>query len=274
MAERVPLLDDDGRTVATYLAGERFGRPCADRLDRAPGVPAARVVATILARLGGWVVAGAEADVADALIAAGAQERRRAVVMRHDLATLPRRESHAHRPPRTDKLQAIALSVPAGITIVPLAHGARELLPVFLAAFPPGHVDRAPGSSDADELADLERVFSGEEVGPLTSHSRVALGAGGGAVGAAIVTASASPPPFGGPWLAEVCRHPRAAPAGTGAALIGAAIASLRRAGERSLGLAVSVGNPAQGVYERLGFRAVTSGVTVVVPPVDSITGV
>jgi ribosomal protein S18 acetylase RimI-like enzyme len=70
-----------------------------------------------------------------------------------------------------------------------------------------------------------------------------------------------------------VFRHPDAAPAGTGAALIGAAITSLHHGGERSLGLIVTDGNPARGVYERLGFAVTRVSVSVRIGAADRAAG-
>ena len=254
MAERVPLHDEAGREVASYLLDERLGRPCADMLDAGPGIATDRVVAAVFARLAGWAVAGATVDVGEALVAAGAVERRRAIVQQHDLGTLPRP------------------AVPAGIRIVPLAHTADQLLPAFLAAFPQGHLDRAPESSDADELADLERVLDGTEVGPLLPQSRVAVTPSGLIVGAVTVNDRDGTPPLAGPWLSYVFRDPQASPAGTGAALVAAALVALRDDDAPGAGIAVTAGNPAQLVYERLGFRTILSGMTVVVPPPDGLS--
>ena len=247
MDERVPLRDAEGREVASYIPDRRLGRPCADMLDAAPGVAIDDVVAAVFAQLAGWAIAGAEIEVGEALVAEGAIERRRAIVQQHDLRMLP-------APP-----------VPDGIAVGPLAHTASELLPSFLAAFPHGHLDRAPESSDADELADLERVLSGAEVGPLMPQSRVATTAAGAVAGAVTVNDREGSPPLAGPWLSFVFRDPQAPP-GTGAALVAAVLAALRADGAPSAGIAVTAGNPAVRVYARLGFRTVTGGMTVVVP--------
>jgi GNAT superfamily N-acetyltransferase len=254
MTERVPLHDEHGREVASYLLDQRLGRPCADMFDAEPGIPMDRVVAAVFARLAGWAVAGATVDVGEALVAAGAIERRRAIVQQHDLAALP------------------GPAVPAGIEIVALAHTAHQLLPAFLAAFPQGHLDRAPESSDADELADLQRVLDGDEVGPLMPQSRVAVSAAGSVVAAVTVNDRDGTPPLAGPWLSYVFRDPQASPPGTGAALVAATLAALRDDGAAGAGIAVTAGNPAQRVYERLGFRTIDSGMTVVLPdqPVNS----
>ena len=251
MSDRIPLLDDAGHAVATYLPDERGGRRWADLLEPEPDAEAAAVVAAVLARLPGFGVS-ASPRIGDLLVAAGASERRRALALHHRLEAIP------------------AVRVPPGTTIASFAHTTADLHPASLLAFPPGHPDRTPGSTEEQEFADLDRLLRGEEVGPVLPASRVALKAGGTVVGAAIVVDRPGDPPWAGPWLAWAFRHPTAAPQGTGAATIAAAIASLRSDGAPALGLAVSIANPAKFVYERLGFILVATAVSVVVPNPDS----
>ncbi len=256
MSERVPLLDAAGRTLATYHVDERDGRPWADRLEPAPRIPQPQLIATIMTRLAGHGVAST-VQIGDALIAAGATRRRRALTLHHPLAGEP------PAPP-----------VPDGITIVPFAHGATDLHPASLRAFPIGHADRDPASSDEQELADLERLLRGDMVGPVLPASHVATSPDHGVVGAAIVTDRAGEPPSGGPWVAWIFRDPEHAPPGTGAAVLGASITALTGAGAPGLGLAVTDGNPAQGVYERLGFTIVARTVSVLIGPLDASAAV
>jgi ribosomal protein S18 acetylase RimI-like enzyme len=65
--------------------------------------------------------------------------------------------------------------------------------------------------------------------------------------------------PTGGPWVSEICRDPDQRYAGLGASLLCRVMAQLADGGESSLSLVVTDGNPAQQVYERLGFRYIKS---------------
>ena len=242
------LEDGRGRPVATYHATERRGRPCADGLATAPGADDDAVVAAVLEQFGGWSVATSP-QLAERLIAAGATELRRAILMLHELGP-----------------QAPPPALRGAVTIAPYAHASHDVIPALLAAYPPGHHDREAGSSDADERASMERLLGGHVAGPVMAASRVGLDRNGRVVAAAIVNAEVPEPPFTGPWLGEVFRHPDAAPPGTGAALIAAVVAALREDGERALGLMVTAANPARQVYERLGFDVVRTAVTVLVP--------
>ena len=69
------------------------------------------------------------------------------------------------------------------------------------------------------------------------------------------------PPPLHGPWLLELFRVPGRR--GVGALLLERALHELAAAGHASLGLSVTEGNPARGLYERLGFATVWSAVAV-----------
>ncbi len=245
---RAILVGNDGTPLATYLATERRGRPCADVLAAVPGAVDGDLVAAVFGQLAAWSVA-TDPQIGELLIAAGATELRRAIVMLHEL-----------RPP------AEPPAVPAGITIAPFAHDTDDVIAAMLAAYPPGHLDRADESSDADERASMERLLEGHVAGPVMAASRVALVPDGSVVAAAIVNSEIAEPPFTGPWLGEVFRHPGDAPPGTGAALIAAVIVALRDDGERGLGLMVTAGSPALRVYERLGFSVVRTTVSVLVP--------
>ena len=83
-------------------------------------------------------------------------------------------------------------------------------------------------------------------------------------LGAALVNDNPPRPPFGGPWLAELFREP--GHRGVGGALLRSALHAAAQDGHATVQLAVTEGNPAQGLYEALGFRVVTSTLTVELP--------
>ncbi len=78
-------------------------------------------------------------------------------------------------------------------------------------------------------------------------------------VALALINRMLAEPPAGGPWVSEICRHQNPRYAGLGAALLRQVMAQLAADGESSLSLVVTEGNPARQLYERLGFRYVSS---------------
>ena len=58
----------------------------------------------------------------------------------------------------------------------------------------------------------------------------------------------------GGPWVSDIFRDPPNQHRGLGQHLLRRAIHALSLAGESTLTLVVSAGNPARSMYERLGF--------------------
>jgi GNAT superfamily N-acetyltransferase len=242
---RATLADRTGRPVATYEeAGMRGGRPWADFLEPKPGVGRDDVVAAVLGGLACWAVS-ASPDLGAALVARGATPARHSHVLSLDLLAPPR-----PAPP-----------APAGVVIEPFERVEADLVRANEAAYPPGHPDHRPAGS----LEDLVHLAAGAVVGPLLACSRVAR-RDGRAIGAAMVTRDDRPGPVGGPWLAELFRDPRDPGPGTGAALLGAAIAAARADGLERLGLAVTDGNRARGLYAAAGFELVISTVTVTLP--------
>jgi GNAT superfamily N-acetyltransferase len=234
MPERRTLADADGTPIATFSDVERDGRRVADLLELE--VPVERALAPILEQLKGYRVAG-PVELGQALVQAGGKPARHAHVYSHDLARRPEP------------------SVPDQITLTPLDRPAAEIVPAYLAAHPPDHPDY-PVIADEDSDAWMAALMAGK-YGPMLAGSGLAI-ADGAVVGAVLIADLADPePPFAGPWVMELFRDPRYP--GTGRALLERALSLL----DRDLGLAVTEGNPAARLYERLGFRRVLSALSV-----------
>ena len=227
-SERRTLTDADGVALAHYAHAERDGRVVADLFELE--VPVERALPLILAELRGMRVAGSEA-LGRALIAAGATPGRHAHLYSHDLRERP--------------------AITAGFALTPVDRPAAELLPAYLAAHPPEHVD-TPVIASEDSLQHLTGVLAGG-LGPMLGCSGLALEAGR-VVGAILVAeATDAPPPVGGPWVMELFRAPDAP--GAGRALLQRALALCEGP---TLGLAVTEGNGrAVRLYEALGFERV-----------------
>jgi GNAT superfamily N-acetyltransferase len=133
---------------------------------------------------------------------------------------------------------------------------AADILPAYLASHPPDHVD-APVIAGEDSRAHLARILSGE-LGRALEGSALAVDGDGRVVGAILVNEFAdTDPPFGGPWVMELFRAPGAR--GVGRALLERALSVT----EGTLGLAVTHGNRAEGLYAALGFERVFSAFSV-----------
>lgn len=143
-------------------------------------------------------------------------------------------------------------SGPAAVAISPLeGRPAAQLEPAWTAAYAPGRVDHVPGEVP---LEFLDAVLSGRAAGPLRPCSRVAWAAGR-VVGAVVMTDDAPPDAF----VADVFRDPAPRWRGLGETLLMRAIAAAARAGAPRVALSVTEANPAERLYERLGFRVIGS---------------
>lgn len=212
------LTDADGIPLARFERVEREGRVVADWFELE--VPIERAVPVILAELRGMRIAGPEAP-GRALIAHGARPARHAHVYRHHLEARPEPD------PAWD--------------LRPLENDAAALVAPYRAAHPPDHVDHAVVAGE-DSLVFLTSVLNGA-FGPLLDCSGVAY-RDDRVVGAILITQL-----DGEPWIIEVFRDPDAR--GAGGALLRRALALCEGP---TLGLAVTHGNPAERVYQALGF--------------------
>jgi len=213
----------------------RDGQPIADLLEPAQGVTVQELRDACLRELRGWIVV-APVELGHALLDAGAKKRRHARLMTHDLQAVPTEVD-----PR----------------VVPLAAAPEELERVYRSAYRPDHPDFEM-SKDSGAIGELLR---GELVGPLLGASRMAV-SDGAVVGAAILNDFPGEPPAAGPWLSELFRDPRVP--GIGRELLRGALAAVAADGLPALGLAVTVGNPAVGLYEDEGFRTLREDISVV----------
>ncbi|TDQ45953.1 GNAT family N-acetyltransferase [Actinorugispora endophytica] len=241
---RRALTDARGATVCTYALGDRAGLPWARDLRDVVGDP----TEAILAGLSGWAVS-APVDVGERLLAAGARPLRKAHRMDLDPAAAPPERGAA--PPVE------------GVRLVPCDRGAGALLPAVLAAYPPGHPDHPADQDEASRLALTADLLAGSILGPLSREaSGLAVDAGDRVV-AGVLVFMAEP---GLAWIGDVFKDPARGPRGVGALLLRRAAAVLAGQGVPVLGLAVTEGNPARGLYERLGFTTVSTSWTVAVP--------
>jgi GNAT superfamily N-acetyltransferase len=214
----------------------RDGQPIADLLEPEQGVSVAELRDACLRELRGWIVV-APVELGYALLAVGAKKRRHARLMSHDLRAVP-----AEVDPR----------------VVALTAAPEELEAAHRSAYRPDH----PDFEMSKDRGALGRLLRGELVGPLLGASRMALDGDGVVVGAAILNDFAGEPPEAGPWLSELFRNPRVP--GIGRQLLRGALTAAAADGLPALGLAVTGGNPAIGLYEDEGFRTLREDISVV----------
>jgi GNAT superfamily N-acetyltransferase len=239
------LSDRAGRPVLSYVEGTRAGRPYAD-LARvlAPGADE-----MILRRLPGWVVSGDE-DLGRRLLAAGARRLRHAHTYSRDL--------------RADPAPACWAETGYGVVACDAVPPA-EVFPAWRAAYGPGHPDHHE-TADAELLAgELVPLLAGRTHGPLLPCGGLMLRQDRVVAGVTVGTLGGEQP-FGGPWVLDVFRDPAPRFAGLGGVMLRRTLALATLHGLPSLGLAVTEGNPARRLYERLGFRHTASSITVIVP--------
>jgi GNAT superfamily N-acetyltransferase len=228
MPDRSTLTDADGTPIATYIPRRRDNRDVADYLELE--VDLERAVPVILARLRGYRIAGSEA-LGHALIAAGATRRRHAHEYEHDLQD---------ERPLPDP--------PPGLRFTPADRPAADLVDAYRAAHPPGHPDLVEGE-------DVEAELHGHLSGPLLDCSGLAVDAEGNVVAAILIDDM----PGEGPWIVELFRDP--GHRGAGRALLARALALAD--GLPSLKLTVTHGNPAERLYQELGFRRIYTTLSV-----------
>ncbi|MEU5845697.1 GNAT family N-acetyltransferase [Saccharopolyspora shandongensis] len=200
------------------------------------------------AELPGWKLFVAP-EQGEALVRDGARLKRYAHAMRRDLRADP-------PPPEWAEL------VPAApMRVVDCDRPASELLEPWREAYPSGHPDRVSGTDQQALVELLQPLLAGRVLGPVLECSALVVGAGD-RVEAGLVVNDRD----GVPWVGDVFRRPAAEFAGLGGLLLRRAMAWLSAQGRHEVGLAVTVGNPAQHVYERLGFAVTDTTMTVEVP--------
>jgi len=251
-------LEHEGRAVARYQIF-RADVPTAD-LEATAGREAA--VAAVFDQLPGWLVATSDTQLADDLISRGATQTRHSHVMTvalpaPDLVMDPAMTAQS-QPARGVNGQWKVRAITRGFRFDP------SVVTLMRRAYPKEHPD-AENGDDNEILGDLQSRSEGERLGPLLPGSFLAED-GSRAVGLIIVNRVPGGAPFGGPWVSDVCRDPLPTYKGLGTALLLRAMDALAAGGETDLSLAVTVGNPAQHVYEALGFTIATTSRKVEIP--------
>lgn len=179
---------------------------------------------------------------AAASIASGGHLHRHSVVMVLDLALT------SLEPPVID-----------GFSIAPMnPDRAIEYGEVVTRAYPPEHPDHEPADADPASAAQaVLDVMRGETIGPWIAGASLHVAHHTDRIVGQILVneTTANGMILAGPFVTDLCVKPAVAGHGIGSALLTASACRLADLGWSTLTLVVTVGNPAQHVYERVGFR-------------------
>lgn len=244
--ERDETLVVDGVRIGRYRLRDQ---PRTAELFEAD-VPESEAADAVVGAMAGWAFTTTDASLVDELVSRGAVTSRRYALMSLPLTSTPT--------PPADRIDLDVVPLAAD---TPLSAGVVDLI---RGAYPEGHPDQEMGT-DADIRGDLLRILGGEWLGPLHPVSRMLVD-GGRPVAMIIVNRPTGRAPVGGLWLSEICRAADPAYRGLGTALLLSVIDECRAAGEEALSLAVTDGNPARVIYERLGFVTAMSVTKLLLP--------
>ena len=245
------LRDDDGRALADIEVIPRGAAPRADVVVLA-GDAVEAVADAVWSRLPGFRVSVTDHDgVADRLLTLGASPGRHLLAMELDLRT------------------GVPVARPSAVTVGPMeVDRTADYGAIVSRAYPPGHPDHEPGDAEPEGAArTVAALLRGEQVGPWLPEASFDARDGDRVLGAVLL--SEMPPSMtyqGGPWVTEIFVDPAATGQGIGGTLLARAAAAVAAAGRPTLGLAVTVGNPAQRLYEALGFVTLQDIRQVVLP--------
>lgn len=253
------LVDDAGDVLGWTVIDRRSDPTRAEPLVRSAGV-AAEAVAHVAARdLAGMRVATSDEQLARALVTAGGTLVRHATVM------------IAH--PMSSEFEKDAAAGPSEVaSLASFPRTQEELVPLLaetrLAAYAASHSDHDAAADRADMQAVLRELLCDAALGPVHAElSAVVLTTEGRPVGAIIVTiASADAIWPGGPWIADLFVDPRLAGKGMGRRLLGHALTTCAALSFPRIGLVVSHGNPAVGLYRSMGFTDLLTSWAVTLP--------
>ena len=246
---RRELVGAGGRVLATYVYDITGRDQWAEDIQPAPGVRTDEVVAVAMEDFAGWIAGGSD-ELCSALVAAGAKPRRHAYVMTVDLV--------ASSPPHT----WASSGLPAGLHYAGLDGDPEVLYEAYAGAYRPGHPDRGSAGQRQTFEHTLLPLLRGEILGPVLPSSGAIVDADTKRAAAACILTDRD----GTAWVAELFRDPAPRYAGTGGALLRRCLWRTAEEGIRQVGLAVTVGNSAQLLYEEAGFTVESMSRNVRIP--------
>jgi GNAT superfamily N-acetyltransferase len=200
------------------------------------------VVPIILEQLAGWWFTSDDEPLIDALLDAGAS------LVRY---------GHLYHRSLTSRDRELMPSAGGEFTISGIDRTPAELALLATMAYPPGHADHDMFDADGSDV--VAALLSGKLVGPYLPDPSGQVMQADLLVAACIINRTSDDAPSGGPWVSDVFRRPGPRYRGLGRVLLERSIAVLAEAGESSLALVATDGNPVVRLYEHLGFEHVSS---------------
>lgn len=246
---RSELVDPDGRVLATYVYDVTGRDRWAEDIKLAPGMSLEDVVPAIMVEFAGWIAGGPD-ELCAALVANGAKPRRHAHVMALDLVASP--------PPQT----WAASGLPAGLRYTSLGRDPEFLYEAYIGAYRRSDSDVESAGPREDFDRNLVPLLRGEILGPVLDSSAAIIDDATGRAAAGCVLTNRD----GLAWVAEIFRDPAPRYAGTGGALLRRCLWRCAQNGIQRVGLAVTVGNAAQLLYEEAGFTIESTSRNVFIP--------
>jgi GNAT superfamily N-acetyltransferase len=187
-----------------------------------------------------------DADEAARLIASGARLQRHAHDMQLELGSM------------VIPVDWVRPTLSPTLRLTSIDRAAVDVARASLGAYGPGHVDTAQGASLPEAVATYDRLLQGRTAGPvLQALSSLVVELHAETVAAAVIVTA--PPETsswkGGSWLCDLFVVPSHQGAGLGRQLLQRLIAKSVADGYLRVGLSVTNGNPAERLYESVGFR-------------------
>lgn len=229
----------------------RDGLTCADLARPKPNLDPIEAAQLTIALHPADLVATQNKEFAQALLAQGCSLRRNALAMTLNVQDHPTKSA-------SDMSGDYSL-----IFIEDLS--ADALFDSWFSAYPAGHPDFHPGTRAELIAENLKPLLDRSMMGANHRSSQAVLN-GSRAIAGIIISLREGRAPYGGPWGSELWVAPAHQHMGIGKSLISTAITQLREDGFTSLGLAVTKGNPAQLLYESIGFQLVEESWTLTLP--------
>lgn len=228
----------------------RDGLTCADFAEPKPHLSATEAARLTLAIQPVELISTQNPHYAQALLDLGCRLKRHALAMTC---------------PLTGANNNIILEQPRGMRVQFIEEvSAEDLFESWFAAYPPEHPDFLPGDKAHLIREHLQPLLDRSALG-VNHRSSLAIFSHGKAHAGIIISLRDGEPPYGGPWVSEIWVSPELQGRGVGHYLLSQAQSALREDGFESLGLAVSVGNPAQRLYESHGFTVVSESWTILI---------